>query len=1030
MGSSETNEAEDRNSLFGISCRARSERLSPQNVKGKSNKCTAFPQRKERSACFVQTTTKARKKISAVGGDKLPQQSSTVKKGLLKSKSKPKWNMACILLNAQSIRSKFDEFVCYVELEKPDLICVTETWVSESFHGDRLKDFELQGYNLFSYCRESRQGGGVFVYVNNLYCATEVMVTGKRKEVESVWLDIKTGAGAGKAMRIGAFYRAGNLLRDQQAEMDQFICEEIHRNFKTQCLILGDFNLRAYETTSGDTNECMVFKRLFEEKLFMHQFVTKPTRQNSILDLIFSDNEHLVNDVRVMEGIGKSDHNMIIFNLAVDSRPKNNLIMVPDFNRANFVHIRQELAMIDWNQELAGLDTIEAWKVFKEKVEHIQREHVPFRHKRHRITKKPFWLTSDVLKEIKAKRAAFVQMKNSNSDTDLSCYQVIRNRVKKSIRREKRAKEIDLVRTCGSDSKKFFSFYKFNSSQKGIGPIRVNDALISDDGKMAEVLNDKFQSVFTQEDKSNLAALQCQLETDEEIQDIDDIDCNRVLAYIRKIRPNKAEGPDEIHARFLRECEKEVSVPLAIIFSKSMNDGKIPLDWKRANVVPIHKKGDKGIPDNYRPVSLTSLVCKVLESIIKDKIVAFLDVHNLIKETQHGFRKGRSCLTNLLEFLDFVTAGFDGRKQLDVSYLDFSKAFDKVPHKRLGLQLKSHGIKGNVLRWVQSWLMGRQQRVVINGFKSQWKEVTSGVPQGSVLGPLLFIIFVNKIEDGIDSKVLKFADDIKMVRVIEGKRDQETFQDDLNGLVTWSENWQMKFNLSKCKIMHTGRVRAQSVYKMEGQNLEKTEKERDLGVIFNSKLDVSDQVMEARKRALRMLGVIYRNVSYKSSEVIRKLYCAYVRPILEYCVQAWSPTLKKDCRLLERVQRRATKMVQNLSKLPYEERLRKLNMFSLRYRRLRGDMIEVFKFVHGQQSEYLKGMFEFNSLNRGRGHQYKLIMKRSETGIRQSFFSRRVVGVWNDLPEEIVSAGSLVSFKTLLDKYYMEKDLAFRHEWD
>ena len=621
-------------------------------------------------------------------------------------------------------------------------------------------------------------------------------------------------------------------------------------------------------------------------------------------------------------------------------------------------------------------------------------------------------------------------MKKSNSDNDLRSYQVVRNGVKKRIRMEKRAKELDLVKNCGSDSKKFFSFYKFNSSQKGIGPIRVNDTLISDDGKMAEVLNDKFKSVFTQEDESNLAALQCQPVTDQELRDIDDIGSNQVLAYIKKMRPNKAEGPDEIHARFLRECEKEVSVPLAIIFSKSVADGKIPLDWKRANVVPIHKKGDKGVADNYRPVSLTSLVCKVLESIIKDKIVDFLDENGIIRETQHGFRKGRSCLTNLLEFLDFVTACFDSGKQVDVSYLDFSKAFDKVPHKRLGLQLRNHGIKGNIFRWVQSWLMGRQQRVVINGFKSQWKEVTSGVPQGSVLGPLLFIIFVNTIEDGIDSKVLKFADDIKMFRAIEEKNDQEAFQADLNGLVAWSENWQMKFNLSKCKVMHTGRVRNQNVYKMKGHALEKIEKERDLGVTVNSKLTASDQVMEARKKALRMLGVIYRNVSYKSGEVISKLYCAYVRPFLEYCVQAWSPTYEKDCWLLERVQKRATKMVQNLSRLPYEDRLRKLGMFSLRYRRLRGDMIEVFKFVQGQQSGYLQGMFEFNSLNRGRGHQYKLVMKHSGTRKRQSFFSRRVVSDWNSLPGKIVSAGSLSSFKTRLDRHYKEMDLAFRYKWD
>ena len=420
----------------------------------------------------------------------------------------------------------------------------------------------------------------------------------------------------------------------------------------------------------------------------------------------------------------------------------------------------------------------------------------------------------------------------------------------------------------------------------------------------------------------------------------------------------------------------------------------------------------------------------MLESIIKDKIIDFLDENELIRDTQHGFRKGRSCLTNLLEFLDIATDSFDQGKQVDVSYLDFSKAFDKVPHKRLILQLKTHGIQGQILNWIEAWLSGRQQRVILNGTKSDWKEVTSGVPQGSVLGPLLFIIFVNEIEHSLESKVLKFADDIKVVRVIEESKDQETLQSDLDKLVKWSESWQMKFNLSKCKVMHAGKVKTKHAYKMDGQELSQIEKEKDLGVFINHKLSSSDQVVEARKRALRMLGAINRNVSYKSEEVITKLYCAYVRPHLEYCVQAWSPIYEKDCWLLERVQKRATKMVKRIKDLSYEERLKELGMFSLRYRRLRGDLIEVFKFVKDQQHGYLKGLLEFNKENRSRGHNFRLIVKHSRTRLRQSFFGRRVVEPWNKLPIDVVAAESLASFKSKLDKHFTDKGLVYKYFWD
>ena len=508
------------------------------------------------------------------------------------------------------------------------------------------------------------------------------------------------------------------------------------------------------------------------------------------------------------------------------------------------------------------------------------------------------------------------------------------------------------------------------------------------------------------------------------------ISSDLVRTHLKKTKPNKAEGPDGIHARVLNECEKEIALPLAIIFSRSLTETRIPLDWKRANVIPIFKKGDKSNVENYRPVSLTSLVCKTMESILKDKIVDFLDENDIIRDTQHGFRRGRSCLTNLLEFFDRATESFDKGRQLDVSYLDFSKAFDKVPHKRLCLQLKWHGINTRILHWIENWLSGRQQRVLLNGTKSGWNDVLSGVPQGSVLGPLLFLIFINSIEDDVNSTVLKFADDLKVFRIIEGKHDQEVLQADLDKLVEWSETWQMKFNLSKCNVMHMGRAKYETAYEMGGQRLVQIENEKDLGVKVNTKLSASEQVTTARKKALRMLGAINRNVSYKSGEVITKLYCAYVRPHLEYCVQAWSPTYEKDCWLLERVQKRATKMVRGISTLEYEDRLRTLNLFSLKYRRLRGDLIETYKFVNGQDIGYLKGMFEFSRQIRGRDHQHKLIIKQSRTRLRQSFFSRRVVGHWNKLPESVTSAASLASFKKRLDEYYMESGLVHKYNWD
>ena len=258
----------------------------------------------------------------------------------------------------------------------------------------------------------------------------------------------------------------------------------------------------------------------------------------------------------------------------------------------------------------------------------------------------------------------------------------------------------------------------------------------------------------------------------------------------------------------------------------------MPADWKCANVCSIFKKGKKTIPGNYRPVSLTSHVCKVFEGMVKDKIIDHIDRHNLLNPSQHGFVKNKSCLTNLLETVSFLADCVDNHKNVDIVYLDFQKAFDKVPHKRLLLKIKSFGIEGRVLNWIKNWLIDRKQRVVLNGTFSDWTNVTSGVPQGSVLGPLLFIIFVNDMEQSVVSKLLKFAGDAKLSGCVSATASVNVSRDDLKSLCQWSEDWQMPFNVEKCKVMHLGARNGKEQYSINSNVLVEVDVERDLGIII------------------------------------------------------------------------------------------------------------------------------------------------------------------------------------------------------
>jgi len=233
------------------------------------------------------------------------------------------------------------------------------------------------------------------------------------------------------------------------------------------------------------------------------------------------------------------------------------------------------------------------------------------------------------------------------------------------------------------------------------------------------------------------------------------------------------------------------------LFRNSLDEASVPDDWKCADVSPLFKKGNRSQVENYRPIRITSQICKIFESIIRDAVVKHLETNLLIHDSQHGNRKGRSCLTNLLTFLDKVTSDIDTGKDVDVIFLDFAKAFDKVPHQRLLQKLTSHGITGKLLQWISNWLSNRKQRVCINGSLSDWIQVLSGVPQGSVLGPILFLIFINDLECGITNWILKFADDTKIFGPVCDYNDYTAFQEDLNRLFSWTTDWQMAFNIEK-----------------------------------------------------------------------------------------------------------------------------------------------------------------------------------------------------------------------------------------
>jgi len=883
----------------------------------------------------------------------------------------------------------------------------------------------------------SSKGGGVAIYIDTSLKSNEVSDAVLLDSPEQIWCEISYGS---EHILLGCIYRPHMLDPLERIEASITKANELLSNVYSGLLICGDFNLPGIHWDSSSIPTASNTDTLSSDFIdiladsFLTQFVIWPTFQldeitaNNILDLIIAENENRVFDIihhAPLTSMKKSHHvlqwDYAVKNTTVVGKPIKKRI----YHKSNFVKISQYFNNIDWQIELDGRNTNDCYNIFLNHYEAACKNYVPVTNSKW-IRRKSEWMNADIKNKIKAKNKLWFRCRAGGYKNLqlVNEYKACSSQLKKLIYQTRREFELDLAIKSKRNPKILFKYVNSKQNVKTtITALKgINGNTITNPIEIANRLNDHFQRVFNKNEDDELPEF---IKRTEAICKHSQITKNLVKNKLSSLSVDKTVGVDGVSAHVLKNCADSFSIPLSTIFQKSLDSGCCPEIWKKANVTPLFKKGSRLDPGNYRPISLTSIVCKVMEKIIRNTMINHLVEHRLISTNQHGFVNKKACVTNLLESIDLISKALSDKVSMDVAFIDFSKAFDMVPHKRLLHKLEAYGFTGNLLNWIKSFLHQRFQRIVMGDYVSLWLEVFSGVPQGSVLGPIFFIIFVNEIPDIVNHPCKMYADDTKLLARLDHPLASQKLQTDINNIAEWCKTWQMKLNIEKCKIMHIGKKNNFFVYSIPANNnnsveLPSTLVERDLGIMITPDLKWHNNSDYVINKANRVLGMLYRSFSHMTPQLLKILYTAFVRPHLEFAVAASNPYSRIDIDKIEKVQRRATRLIPSYRHMSYKDRLSVLNLTSLETRRIRGDLIQAYKIINKIEivswSEPHVLRVGVSNKIKTRGHHLKMTREFVQNcEQRHHFFTNRIVSHWNALPSEVVCASSVNSFKAQLD---------------
>ena len=904
----------------------------------------------------------------------------------------------------------------------PDILCVCESKLDSTISDSAVLPQD-SGYEIVSRKDNKLGAGGVLIAVKNTLVASPL--TDLETDCELVWARIEIYNS--KPLYVGSFYRTPSkddpeVINQLHESVSKLTCRDtalpniiLNGDFNTPDILWENASIRPNNNYSIQLNNTMLD---FVSANYLTQLTDKPTRNDNILDLTLTTNPDIISNLEIHPGM--SDHCAVSCEVDLSiKRQKKPDRYVYRYKKGNIDGVKNDMKEFSnafLNEDPYSRTVDDNWNRFKTSLKQSMDRHIPQK----KITSRwnlP-WITTDIKRLCRRKKRAWDAGKRNHNSHAWKRYLKLNHQVKVSLEKAHRDYIDNILNVNITENpKKVYSYIKQKKSgESSIPVLKPDNIIISDSTEKAEALNAQYTSQFTREPDDDLPEVD-----GDSFPPMPDIlfTTPGVEKLLNNLNPSKASGPDLLPTRILKMVSMEIAPVLCMIYQQSYNTGQVPLDWQQANVTAVYKKGDKTNPANYRPVSLTCILCKTMEHIIFSQTMGHLDNYDILVHFQHGFRPNHSCETQLLNTVEDLAHRLDKRKTTDLLILDFSKAFDTVPHRRLLLKLKHYGIDGKTNRWIASWLCHRQQKVVLDGASSTHSQVLSGVPQGTVLGPLLFLIYVNDIGDKISPQttIKLFADDALLYRTINNSSDGTQLQHDLDTMIEWSKTWLMRFNAKKCHLLKVTRKQnpLQTRYIIDNNILEEVQHHPYLGVELTSNLTWKTHIANISGRANRILNLLRRHLYGCSQEVKSRAFTTLVRPHLEYSSTVWDPYYKEGKKALEKIQRKGARFVTGNYSYQHSvtSMLDDLNWPPLEKRRKIKRLTTFYKICNNSSSVTLPDYVK-PSISRTRSHDRSYIQIQTNYEQYKNSFIPRTIREWNSLPPDLVHAESVDVFTTRL----------------